>query len=151
MGKEKVIVIDMKEDIRRHLKKDARFDFARTMRDANINVYRCINAALDKNAAKAFNIKPEEETNKTVLDIWFPSYDPERPVTKMIAQKELNDAVNILKKKEYKVIKSVLFEDPSTEEKKLLGKILIDLKVPEITNLKDRSTIATNVAATPAK
>lgn len=144
MAKEKLIVMDMKDDIRRHLKKDARFDFARAMRDANLNVYRCINAALDKNATKAFNMKMDEETNKTVLDIWFPSYDPERPVTKMIAQKELNDAVSLLKKKSYKVIKSVLFEDPDTpEEKRLLGKILIDLKIPEMTNLKDRSAIVT--------
>lgn len=144
MAKEKLIVMDMKDDIRRHLKKDARFDFARTMRDANLNVYRCINAALDKNATKAFNMKMDEETNKTILDIWFPSYDPERPVTKMIAQKELNDAVSLLKKKNYKVIKSVLFEDPDTpEEKRLLGKILIDLKIPEMTNLKDRSAVVT--------
>jgi len=141
MAKEKLIVMDMKEDIKRHLKKDARFDFARAMRDANLNVYRCINAALDKSAAKAFNMKPEEETNKTVLDIWFPEYDPERPVTKLIAQKELNDAVSLLKKKNFIVLKSVLFEDPSTEEKKLIGKILIDLKVPEPANLKDRSTV----------
>lgn len=128
MAKEKVIVMDMKDDIKRHLKKDARFDFSKSMRDANLNVYRCINAAYDKNAVKAFNIKPEDDTNKTILDIWFPSYDPERPVTKMIAQKELNDAVALLKKKNFIVLKSVLFEESDTDEKRLIGKILIDLK-----------------------
>lgn len=142
MGKQKVIVMDMRDDIKRHLKKDARFDFARSMRDANINVYRCINAAYDKNATRAFNIKLEDDTNKTILDIWFPAYDPDRPVTKMIAQKELNDAVSLLKKKDFVVLKSVLFEDPDDDEKRLIGKILIDLKYSADINIPGNKPLA---------
>ena len=130
MGKEKYIVFDMRDDVKKHLKKDARYNFSKTIRDAGIDIYRCIAANLDRTASSVFGIPADDTSNKMILDICFPEYDPESPVSKSICQKKLIDTVGLLKKKGVKVIRETLYQDPE-EPEKLLGKILVDLVVPK--------------------
>lgn len=129
MGKEKYIVFDMKDDIKKHLKKDARYNFSKTLRDSGIDIYRVIAANLDRTASSVFGITSDDTSNKMILDICFPEYDPESPVSKSICQKKLLDTTALLKKKGIKVIRESLYQDPE-EPEKLLGKILVDLVVP---------------------
>lgn len=130
-SKAKVIVFDQKNDIKRHLKKDATFDFSKYLRDAGINLYRVVSANIDRNATKAFGIHEGDDTTKTVVEIWFPQDDPEKPLDRIQAQKDLLDAVALIHKKGYKVLRQLLFDDPS-EEGKTLGKILVDIPVKDI-------------------
>ena len=141
-SKAKVIVFDQKNDIRRHLKKDATFDFSKYLRDAGVNVYRVINASIDRNAPKLFGIQEGEDTTKTVVEIMFPQPDPEKPVNRIEAQKILLDVSSLITKKGYKVIRSVLFDDPR-EEKKTVGKILVDIPINDI-NKDPAKKVVTN-------
>ena len=143
MGKEKVIVLDVRDDIKKHLRKDARYSFAKSVRDAGLDIYRCVSANIDRTAGSVFGITPDETSNKTILDICFPEYDPENPVSKSICQKKFIDSVAILKKKGVKIIKSTMYQDPA-EPDKLIGKILVDLIVPKDIPLVEKP-IVTNV------
>lgn len=141
-SKSKVIVFDQKTDVKRNLKRTATFDFSKYLRDAGVNVYRVVSASIDRHAPKLFGTRLDEETSKTVVEIMFPQSDPEQPVNKAEAQKILNDTVALIRKKNYKVITSVLFDDPR-EDNKTIGKILVDIPVKDI-NSEGSKQIITN-------
>lgn len=141
-NKAKVIVFDQKNDVRRHLKKDATFEFSKYLRDAGVNLYRVVSAGIDRNAPKLFGIKDGEETTKTVVEIFFPQADPEQPVNKIEAQKALMDVAGLITKKGYKVIRSLIFDDPR-EEGKTIGKILVDIPIKDIDETST-TTVITN-------